>query len=43
MYDPGIVNAFMKIVHRLRPGSATSGVVRRHARHGSMWLQARAV
>jgi putative nucleotidyltransferase with HDIG domain len=43
MYDPDIVSAFLRIVHCLRPGFAREGAGRRQTRHGSLWLQARAV
>ncbi len=42
-YDPDIVDAFLEIVHRMRPGSAREDAGRRQTPHGSPWLQARAV
>ena len=43
MYDPDVVDAFLRIVHRLRPGSARDDSSRRQTPHGSQWLQARAL
>jgi putative nucleotidyltransferase with HDIG domain len=43
MYDPDIVDAFLEIGHRMRPGFAREDAGRRQTPHGSPWLQARAV
>jgi putative nucleotidyltransferase with HDIG domain len=42
-YDPDIVDAFLEIVHRMRPGSVKEDAGGRHTPHVSPWLQASAV
>ena len=43
MYDPDIVGVFLRIIQRLRSGSARGNAGRRQTRVDSLWLHARAV